>query len=547
MRQLADSERSRSAHRLLNRTSNEPEVQGLVHELFAQRAGQHPGAAALRHGEEIVTYGELAAQAGRLATALSAAGVQPGDTVGVWMDRSPDLIAGLIAILSCGAAYLPVDRRWPAGRAAATLRDADCEVLLSDGTDAVTGAFRGRQVRPASAGQASAGQASAGQASSGRASSGRASPGELTGATHPGSIAFVSYTSGSTGQPKGVPVTHRSIANLARNARYARLDDQAVVLQVSPIAFDAATFEIWGALLNGGVCVLHPPGQIRLSSMQRVLGAAGVNVMFLTTALFNAIIDEAPQTLDLVATILTGGEACSLRHMSAALHRYGPNRLVHVYGPTECTTFTTYHRVRRIEPGAVAVPIGTPIQNVRVYLAQHGRLCQPGETGEILIGGAGVCPGYLGRPEETRQRFADYAVLGAHERLYHSGDHGYLAESGDLVFVGRVDRQVKIDGFRIEPDEVSHHIGQYPGVKQNYVTTSDGLGGSMALIAFVVAGEDGCQVAALREFLGARLPAYMVPARVYLCGELPLTGTGKVDGQALISAHPGLSPATGPA
>jgi amino acid adenylation domain-containing protein len=347
-------------------------------------------------------------------------------------------------------------------------------------------------------------------------------------------VAYINFTSGSTGRPKGVPIRHRSIARLTFAASYARLDESARLLQLAPVTFDAATFEIWGALLHGGTCVLYPDGLVRLSQLGRVLAAHRVTVLFLTTALFNTVIDEAPEALTGLRTILTGGENPSIKHMAEALRRHGPGRLVHVYGPTESTTFATYYPVDKLAPDATTVPIGRPIQNTRLYVIDGDTLCGPGQRGEICLAGDGLATGYLGMPELTAERFVERVIDGAAELLYRTGDYGVPLPDGDIVFHGREDDQVKVHGFRIELGEIAHHLDQHPAVRQSFVTV-DARAEDKAVLAFVVPDRP-CTAASLRDHLRARLPGYMVPERIQLCEALPLTETGKVDRHALVAA-----------
>ncbi|MGW4891519.1 amino acid adenylation domain-containing protein [Kitasatospora sp. NPDC004240] len=523
---LAASPRALAAHRVLNATTVPYPERASIGELFERAAGRHPGRIAVVHRERRITYRELNGAANALAARLLAEGVRPGDTVAVAVARSPELITALLAVVKCGAAYLPVDPAWPDGRLNDLLERTGATVALSDRPAELGARLAPCRVLPPE-----------GEDGPGADAPGRDGPAGNPGIpVPPDAIAYVNFTSGSTGRPKGVPIEHRSVARLVFGARYARLDADAVLLQLAPAHFDAATFEVWGALLHGGTCVLHPSAFVRLSELRRVLREHRVSVLFLTTALFNTVIDEAPETLAGVTTVLTGGEAHSLRHIAAALRRLGPDRLVSVYGPTEATTFATYHPVRELRPEETALPIGRPIQNTRAYLVEGGRLCEPGETGEVLLAGPGLSPGYLGLPRATAERFLTRLVDGVPERLYRTGDRAYLDEGGRLVFQGRLDDQVKINGHRIELGEVAHHLDRHPAVRQGYVTATDGAAGERRLVAFVVPLDGSCSPEGVREFLAARLPGYLVPAEIRLCTAFPLSATGKVDRRTLLSS-----------
>jgi len=228
----------------------------------------------------------------------------------------------------------------------------------------------------------------------------------------------------------------------------------------------------------------------------------------------------------------------SFRHISKAFQLYGPDRLVHVYGPTECTTFATYYPVRRIRADDTKVPIGLPIQNTRIYLINEGTLCEPGETGEICLAGAGLSSGYLGRPDISREPFVKWDVGEAREWLYRTGDYGHFLPDGNVIIQGRQDDQIKISGFRIELGELAHHLDCFPGVRHGFVAVRENVAGAKELWAFVCPNGDQCTSAAIREYLSACLPSYMIPAMICLCESLPLSPNGKVDRHALFSMHP---------
>lgn len=519
MLNLICDDKALAAHRRINQTGVPYPDGESVKELFERCADRAPDAVAVIHGDTVLTYRELNRQANVLAARLAESGLRAGEAVGVLLGRSPELIVALLAVVKCGAAYLPFDASWPAERIKALLDDANCTHVLSDPAVPSGDRFTGCRVLPVS------GSDLTGEARN------PATP------VDPEDIAYINFTSGSTGRPKGVPIRHRSITRLVFGATYARLDENSRLLQLATASFDAATFEIWGALLHGGTCVLYPLPYVSLSELRQVLETHGVTVVFLTTALFNTIVDEAPQTLASVGTILTGGEAHSLTHIEKALQSYGPDRLVSVYGPTECTTFATYYPVRRLAADQAALPIGRPIQNTRAYVVEAGELCAPDQVGEVLLAGPGLSPGYLGRPEETRERFVEGEIDGVVERLYRTGDRAYLDDDGNLVFQGRLDDQVKINGFRIELGEVAHHLDMHPQVKQSFVTYEANAFSEKRLVAFAVPADEGLTRQSIRAFLRERLPGYMIPSDIELCASLPLSVTGKVDRSALLSAR----------
>lgn len=504
-----------AAHGRLNDTQADyPDLP--VGELFTRQAAERRAHPALCCGELTVTYGQLHDAATRLAHRLLHHGAQPGDVLAVALPRGPQMVTAALATLFCGATYLPIDVQWPTRRITELLNAADARRVVA----ADAGAERFGRPLIAVTGDR-----------------GPVPPVELP-AVDPDAIAYINFTSGSTGRPKGVPIRHRSIARLVFASRYAPLTPGVRVLHLAPITFDAATFEIWAPLLHGGACVIYPDRFVRLARLRQTVEAHGCDVAFVTTALFNTIVDEAPEIFDPVGTILTGGEAHSIRHMRQALDHYGPGRIVSVYGPTEATTFATYHPINEVDADTTTVPLGTPVQNTRTYLIDQDRLCAPGEIGALHLAGPGLSPGYLGLPERTAADFFD-AEIGPHrERLYHTGDLAYLDEYGRLVFCGRRDDQLKINGFRIELGEVRHCIEELAAVRAAYITPYEPSLGQRALAAFLVADDPAASTELpdlVIAHLSARLPAYMIPKVVSVVDELPLGETGKIDRSALLS------------
>lgn len=519
VRSVTCSAAALAAHRRINDTARPYPRDASVPERFEYWARRRPDAPAIVQGDRVLGYRELDRLANGLAHRLRDAGVGAGTTVAVCVPRSPELLVALLGILKAGGSYVPLDPGWPDERLRTVVADSGCLLVLGAGDPEPATRFPGTRVMPLG-------------------------PDTTTGHdTGPGyaleaeDIACINFTSGSTGRPKGVPIRHRGIVRLVHAASYGKLDERSRVLQVTPVTFDIATWEIWGALLNGGTSVLYPAEFVRLSKVGEVIKRGGVNILLLTTALFNSIVDEAPEALETVATITTGGEAHSPRHMAKAVRTYGPGRVVNLYGPTECTCIATSFPVDEPPAADVPLPIGKPIQNTRVYVlaGDADRLCAPGETGELCLAGDGLAAGYLGMPELTAKTFVHREIDGVPERLYRSGDRGRLRPDGDLVFEGRWDDQVKVNGFRIELGEITHHLNTHPQVKRSYVTVRDNRG-DKALVAFVVPAAPGAGSERLREHLAAKLPRYMVPAQIHLCDTFPLTPNGKIDGRALLAA-----------
>ncbi|MFF4426490.1 amino acid adenylation domain-containing protein [Streptomyces sp. NPDC001549] len=517
MNKIAVSEEALSIHRKINGTDSAYPAESLK-ELFEAAAARRPGSVAVVHRERRFTYRELNGLANSLSVRLRTAGVEPGHVVGLSVKRSPEMIVAMLAIIKCGATYLPFDRTWPDERLGGIFGQASCSALLTDAPDELTVRFAGTRVVPVELRTLDSDEKNPSLR------------------VDPDSLAYIVFTSGSTGSPKGVPIRHRGVVRLVSDASFAALDADAVIPQLASVYFDAAAFEIWGALLNGGTCVLYPSDHVRLSELKRVVEQNGVTVLFVTTALFNVIVDEAPGTLNSVRTILTGGEAHSLGHIERARNHYGDGKVVSVYGPTECSVFATYYPVRRSVQGESALPIGLPIQNTSLYVVSDGRLCAPGEAGEVCLGGPGLSPGYLGMQELTTEKYVEYDIDGKKIVLYHTGDRGFFREDGNVVFQGRLDDQVKVNGFRIELGEITHFMNEVPYVKQSYVTTAEKESGEKVVVAFVVPADADCTPQACHDHLATKVPRYMLPGEIHVRGSLPLTGSGKVDRKALLSA-----------
>ncbi len=500
-----------------NRTAA-PYPQVCVHDAFAAQAAARPEAVAVVHEERRLTYGELDRRANALAHRLQALGVGPDVPVGVCLERSPELLVALLGVLKAGGAYLPLDPGLPGERLEAMLAESRAPALLT---------------RPGLLARLPAGAPPALCVDEVGCDACEAAPAT---AVTPDHLAYVTYTSGSTGRPKGVAVPHRAVLRLLFGQDYVRLGPAETLLQLAPVAFDASTFEIWGALLHGGRCVLFP-GQVPTA---RALGATirrhQVTTAFLTTALFNSVVDDAPEELAGLRQLLFGGEAVSVAHVRRALERLPGTALIHVYGPTECTTFSTAYRVAAAPaPAATTVPIGRPIANTQAYVLDRHRQPVPvGVPGELFLGGPGLARGYLHRPDLTAEAFVPHpwdARPGA--RLYRTGDLVRRRPDGALEFLGRIDGQVKIRGFRIEPAEVEAALVRHPDVREAAVVAREDVPGRRLLVAYVAGAGRPLRPADLRAFLRRTLPPYMIPSAFVTVPALPLTPSGKVDRRAL--------------
>ncbi len=493
-----------------------------VHELFDQQADATRDAVAARDGEAELTYGELRERANNLAHCLRARGVEPGDRVGVLLPRCLDMLIATLATVKAGAAYVPLDPDYPAQRLEWMLTDADASALLTQSE--LIGQlpdFGGRVLcLDSDAGEIAACSAE--------------SPVVNVAATD---LAYVMYTSGSTGQPKGVAVPHRAVVRLVVNADYVRLGPGDVVPQIASFGFDAATFEVWGALLNGGLVTLIPPDVVLSPvALCERLRVEGVTAMFMTTALFDRMAADAPGGLAGIGTVIFGGEAADANSTRRVLEAEPPDRLLNAYGPTENTTFSTCHEVIGVEPGAPSIPIGKPIANSTAYiLDQHRQPVPVGVTGELYVAGDGLADGYWRQPELTAESFVAAGLDDqSGERLYRTGDLARYVADGSIEWCGRLDDQVKIRGHRIEPAEAQAAIHIHPAVGQAIVLPRDDPSGQKHLVAWVSLAT-GHEIAEpqLREFLTGSLPRVMLPTHIVIVPSLPLNRNGKVDREAL--------------
>jgi len=491
-----------------------------VHHLFEAQVDRAPEAVALVHGAEMLTYAELDRRANRLARHLRRLGVGPDRCVAICLERTPELVVALLATLKAGGACVPLDPAYPAERLSFMLRDAAPVVLVTRGD---VGASLPDPAVPVVALDRSAVLIAA------------EPEGRLGVEVTPEHLAYVVYTSGSTGTPKGSMVPHRSLPGVVVGVDYARLDVGETLLQHSSHSWDAAMMELWGALLNGGRCVLYPGRTPDPDGIAEQVRLHGVTTLWLPSALLNLLVDSRPDALAGVRQLVAGGEALSAPHVRRALELYPELRLVDGYGPSECTVFTACHVV----PAgfrADSVPIGRPVGDRRVYLLDEGLNPVPaGVPGELYVGGPAVARGYLARPELTAERFVPDPFSGVPgARMYRSGDRVRRGEDGTLEFLGRTDHQVKVRGFRVEPGEVEAALASHPEVREAVVVARGASAADRTLVAYV-APAAGCDPspAGLRAWLGERLPEYLVPGAVVVLDRIPLTSNGKVDRRAL--------------
>ena len=485
-----------------------------------RRAAEAPDAVAMVWGSAETTYRSLNRKANQLASHLRRHGVRRGSRVAVCFERGPSLVTSMLAVLKAGGAYVPLDPEYPRERLAFMVEDTAPRALLTEQRlAAILPPFAGPVVRLDADAPLIEAEPDA----------------NVPHAADAGDVAYVMHTSGSTGRPKGVAIPQRGIARLIDGADFVRLTPSDVIAQASNASFDAATFEIWGALVNGARLV-GVPKHTALSPvlLAHHLREHRVTTLFLTTALFNQVARECPDAFAPLDHLLFGGEAVDPRAVAAVLASAPPRRLLHVYGPTENTTFSTWHLVTSVPEGATTVPIGRPIANSSIYVLDASlRLAPVGVAGELFVGGDGLATGYLNQPSLTAERFVP-SPFDDGERLYRTGDLVRWRSDGQIEFLGRSDEQVKIRGYRIEPGEIEAVVAGHPSVHAAVVLVRETAPGVKQLVGYVVreTGSD-LEIAGLRAYLKTKLPDYMVPAAIIELESLPLNANGKLDRDAL--------------
>ncbi|MEU7530183.1 AMP-binding protein [Saccharothrix sp. NPDC042600] len=470
----------------------------MIHEVFRARAAERPDSTALVHATGRVTYAELDRMSDEIALELSGAGVGKGNVVPVVLPVSPRLVATLLAVLKCGAAYAALDPAWPRER----LRRIE---ELLPGQLWVPG--RGDNPPP----------------------------------LVDESAAMVFFTSGSTGEPKAVVSPHEATIRLFQDCTFATFDHTTVMPQVSAVPWDAFALELWGVLLTGGTCVLVEDRPLLPAGLRDLVARHGVNTLFLTTSLFQLVVEEDVDAFAGLRTVITGGEKLSAWHARRFRAARPEVRLVNGYGPVESAVFVLTHDVAAV---AGEVPLGRPVTRTSVHVVAGGRECAPGEVGELVVAGDGLALEYLGDPASTAERFAWLELGGAPVRVYRTGDLGSVDASGVFHFHGRRDRQVKVRGHRVEPAGVEHVAGGVAGVRRCVAVPVREETGACRALALFYAGEaaEADVVARLR----ADLPGYSVPDHVLRVEAFPLSPNGKADTRALVAMLPRTPSASAP-
>jgi amino acid adenylation domain-containing protein len=497
---------------------NETNLNNIV-EIFEEQVLLYPDRVAVIDQNRQFTYSELNKISNQLAYYLRKHGVKNNSIVGICLARSAEIIISMLSILKAGAAYLPIAPRYPRKRLKQILDDAQVKHIITTSNikeklpennntliisiDLAWPDIIKQNVQNVAA------------------------------SINSKNLAYVIYTSGTTGSQKGVLIKHEGVVRLVKNVNYLDIKKDDVFLQLSPPEFDGSTFEIWGALLNGAKIVLMPAGYPLLNTIADKIKNYHISILFITTQLFNAMVEHRLETLTKINTILFGGEVASIAHIKKFLAASNKNnKLSNVYGPTECTAFATSYLIETLDENLNSIPIGKPISNTEAYIMnEEMKPVAVGAIGELYLGGPGVAKGYLNDYLLTQQKFIDnpFAKVGSN-KLFKTGDVVKLLDDGNIQFLGRLDNQIKIRGFRIAPEEIEHKIKNYGNVKEAIVRLSNIDKVTKKLIAYIVSDDNMLfNLDHLKIFLQQDFPSHMMPNHFVLLEKFPLNSNGKVD------------------
>jgi amino acid adenylation domain-containing protein len=491
-----------------------------VPELLARQAARTPGTIAVSAGRSRLTYRELDEAADRLAHRLIEQGVKPEQPVTVLTERGTDLVVALLGIMRSGGCYVPLHHSYPVGRMQWIVDELGGPLLVTDRLNSTRPLPKTRGVVIVDDGTAPA-----------------ATPVTVP-PPHPDQLAYVMYTSGSTGTPKGVGITHGAVARLLTDQAW-NTGNHERVLAVAPYSFQVATYELWVPLSRGGHVTIGPSEDLDVATLRRLLTEDGITAVHLTAGLFRVVADEAPDCLAGVAEVMTGGDVIAPSSVRRVLDACPGLTVRAMYGSTESTLFTTTVTMTGPPDRAGAVPVGRAMDGIRLYVLDEDLHEVPdGELGELYVAGPRLARGYLGRPGLTAERFVADPFTGRGERMYRTGDLVRRSADGLITHAGRADDQVKIRGFRVEPAEIEAALARFPGLAHVAVVAAETEPGERRLVAYLVGGDGGVDVPAVRAHATSTLPDFMVPSAYVVLAKLPLTLNGKLDRRALPEPGP---------
>jgi len=502
-----------------------------VHSLFEIQAEKSPQASALLYKNTTLSYEALNQSANQLAHYLRREGGEIETSVGICMERSPEMVKSILGVLKAGGIYVPLDPTYPDERLTFMMHDANIQILLTHRkmleSRLASLLFSFPSLKVICLDDAWLEIA-------------RESKDNPLCQVTPENLAYIMYTSGSTGQPKGIAIPHRSIPGVILNVSYVHLDANQVFLQHSSISWDACTFELWAPLCHGALCVLYPELIPDIKVLGEIIKMYRVSVLFFTTSLFNTIIDATPEVFIDVEQLLVGGEALSVIHIRRALDLLPATQIINVYGPSECTVFSCCYPIPRpLQEDCRSIPIGKPIGDRTIYIldAHLGRV-PIGQRGELCVAGPALARGYWSQPELTAKSFVCNPFgTKSREFLYKTGDLARYLPDGNIEFLGRIDNQVKLRGFRIEPGEIETVLGQHPMVQRCAVLVKKGQDNEKQLVAYIVLVPGGVTlvVEELCGHLREKLPTYMIPSTFLFLEAFPLLANGKLNHDVLLA------------
>jgi len=489
-----------------------------IDECFLNQVRAAPEATAISSGSQVVTYKQLSAQADDIARMLFAEGIEAGERVGISSRRTAATIAGILGILRLGASYVPLDLDYPDERLVSIQHATGVRIMLANSDD--SNRLNGRNLSMKVLSLA---------VLDGRDSNDVGQ--ECTGSAGPDDSAYVMFTSGSTGVPKGIEVSHRNILRLVLNTNFMPLGKETRFLMYAPLAFDASTLEIWGPLLNGGTLVIPEHEQLSVEELDRTLEKENVSALWLTAALFHHVAEHSPEIFRGVSHLLAGGDVLSPKWVGHVLEVNPGLTLINGYGPTENTTFTCCYPMKSANSVPTPIPVGYPVANTTVHILDpYGNPSPIGVPGNLYTGGDGVALGYVNDTERTAKAFLTNPFSKDIGRVYDTGDRACWQDNGAVEFLGRSDNQIKIRGFRIDPDEISSVLEQYPGIEQAITGPWTARSGEKQLVSYITPIlQNEAARAGIKTWLSEKLPRYMVPEHIIDLATFPVGTTGKVD------------------
>ena len=484
-----------------------------IYELFEEQAEKTPDKIAIADKDKQLTYKEINEKANCLAGYLRENGVGPDVIVGIAVERSLESIVGILAVLKAGGAYLPIEPSYPKERIEYILKDSTAKILIAKKDLIKEIEFSGKFI----------------DVNKDEYYRGNSNNPECI--NKMSDLAYIIYTSGSTGKPKGVMVEHKNVIRLVKNNKFIKFASGDRILQTGALTFDASTFEIWGALLNGLELYIEKKEKLLNGfELEKVIKENKITIMWLTVSLFNQLATENENIFEGLRYLLVGGDVLNPYYINKIRRKYSNLNVINGYGPTENTTFSTCFTIDR--EYRESIPIGTPISNSTAYIVgRNNELAPIGVYGELWVGGDGVARGYLNNPELTKQKFIDNPFVSS-GRIYRTGDLARWLPDGNIEFLGRIDNQVKIRGFRIELGEIESQLLKIDGIKEAIVLDKKDESSNKYLCAYI-AGKKEFNISELRQRLTKELPDYMIPSYFIQLEKMPLTPNGKIDKKAL--------------